>query len=180
MKEIKAMGKRKEVQTSTSGVDSAVSSACEGMNELKEELESWRDNLPENLQNGSKADELNEAIDAIDGVSEIDVPDAAEGLECTYHETKQKSRSDRRNYYCGMLSAASDAVRDRISELEALEYEDGVLVVNGTKVNPNKHEGSDPAAEDERDSAVTELETFADEIENAQSEYENVNFPGMR
>jgi hypothetical protein len=179
MKEIKTMAK-KEIKTFTAGVDAAVADAFSGMGELKEELESWRDNLPENLQNGSKADELNEAIDGIDGVYEIDVPDAADGLECTYYDQKQKSRNDRRNYYCGMLSAASDTVRERISELEALEYEDGVLVVNGTKVNPDEHEGNDPAAEDDRDTAVSELETFADEIENAQSEYENVNFPGMR
>lgn len=35
---------------------------------LKEELESWRDGLPENLQNGSKADELDEAIQGLESV----------------------------------------------------------------------------------------------------------------
>ena len=44
--------------------------------EVKEELESWRDNLPENFQD--KADELDQAIDEIGGIiSEID----ASGLE---------------------------------------------------------------------------------------------------
>lgn len=164
---------KKETKTFTTGVDTAVQDAFSGMSELKEELESWRDNLPENLQNGSKADELNEAIDIIDGVYEIDVPDAAEGLECTYYDQKQKSRNDRRNFYCGMLSAASDTVRERISELEALEYDDDGDETKGD-------ESKDPATEDERDTMVSELETFADEIENAQSEFENVNFPGMR
>jgi hypothetical protein len=34
--------------------------------ELKDELQEWYDNLPENLQSGSKADELQSAIDELD------------------------------------------------------------------------------------------------------------------
>lgn len=37
---------------------------------LKEELEGWYDNLPENFQNGMKGDELQEAIDALDTLVE--------------------------------------------------------------------------------------------------------------
>lgn len=33
---------------------------------LKEELETWRDSLPENLQNSSKADDLGTAIDQLE------------------------------------------------------------------------------------------------------------------
>lgn len=43
----------------------AARSECE---ELKDELESWRDNLPENMQDGEKACQLDEAIDALDTV----------------------------------------------------------------------------------------------------------------
>lgn len=39
-----------------------ISEALAEVQSLKEELESWRDNLPENLQGGSKADELDTAI----------------------------------------------------------------------------------------------------------------------
>lgn len=174
---------KKEIKTESASVDSAVSDAFSGMSDLKDELESWLDGMPENLQNGSKADELREAIDTIDGVSEIDVPDAADSLECTFYRTKQKSRNDRCAYYCGMLSAASETVRQRISELEELEYDaenDNTLIVDGAAIDPATYEGHDPTTEDDRDSAVSELETFADEIENAQSEFESVYFPGMR
>jgi vacuolar-type H+-ATPase subunit E/Vma4 len=36
--------------------------------ELREELQSWLDNMPENLQGGSKADELQTAIDELESV----------------------------------------------------------------------------------------------------------------
>jgi molecular chaperone GrpE (heat shock protein) len=37
---------------------------------LKEELESWKQNMPENLQEGSKTAELEEAIDALEAVAD--------------------------------------------------------------------------------------------------------------
>jgi hypothetical protein len=45
-----------------------VSDANAEFEELRDELQSWRDNLPENLQNGSKADALDEAISNLDAV----------------------------------------------------------------------------------------------------------------
>ena len=41
---------------------SALEDAKSIAEELRDELQEWRDGLPENLQNGSKADELDEAI----------------------------------------------------------------------------------------------------------------------
>lgn len=38
------------------------------MESLKEELETWKDGLPENLQSGSKADELSTAIDNLETI----------------------------------------------------------------------------------------------------------------
>lgn len=36
--------------------------------ELRDELQSWLDNMPENLQGGAKADELEDAIYELDSV----------------------------------------------------------------------------------------------------------------
>lgn len=47
----------------------AMDQVSEAMNEvesLKDELQNWLDNLPENLQSGTKADEIQEAIDALE------------------------------------------------------------------------------------------------------------------
>lgn len=45
-----------------------VSDAVGVIEELKGELEEWRSNLPENLQNGSKAEELDEAIQTLESI----------------------------------------------------------------------------------------------------------------
>ena len=61
-----------------------VESAKDTVEELKDELQSWRDNLPENFQYGTKADELEEAISNLEDLAgqldgsnfnfEIDMP----------------------------------------------------------------------------------------------------------
>jgi len=50
--------------------------------ELKTELEDWLEGMPENLQSGSKAEELQEAIDALDEV--IENCDTVEGIEVNF------------------------------------------------------------------------------------------------
>ena len=45
-----------------------ISQGLSTIEELKDELQEWLDNMPENLQGGSKEDELQEAIDALDDV----------------------------------------------------------------------------------------------------------------
>lgn len=54
-------------------------SECE---ELHSELEEWKDNLPENLQEGSKADEIDEALAQLDEV--IQNLQAAEDAEVSF------------------------------------------------------------------------------------------------
>lgn len=53
--------------------------------ELKEEMESWRDSIPENLQGGNKYDEVSSACDALDAIDigeladEISEPEEIQG-----------------------------------------------------------------------------------------------------
>jgi hypothetical protein len=54
----------------------------QAMEELQGELQEWRDNLPENLQSGNKALELDEAIDALQEA--IDEAENAAGHEVTF------------------------------------------------------------------------------------------------
>jgi len=51
-----------------SAAESEFESAKSTVEELKEEMENWRDGLPENLQSGSKADEINECIDQLEEI----------------------------------------------------------------------------------------------------------------
>lgn len=50
--------------------------------ELRDELQSWLDNLPENLQAGTKADELQTAIDELETV--ISSLEEAEGASVDF------------------------------------------------------------------------------------------------
>jgi len=43
-----------------------VARAADVFEELQNELQAWLDNMPENLQESAKADELQEAIEALD------------------------------------------------------------------------------------------------------------------
>ena len=63
-------------------VQSLITDALAQTEELKGELEEWKDNLPENLQNGSKAQELEDAISNLDEL--IDALNTAEGVEVDF------------------------------------------------------------------------------------------------
>ena len=57
-----------------------VETAQEEVCNLKDELQNWLDNMPENLQNSSKADELQSAIDELDEI-ESDLSSAVDTLQ---------------------------------------------------------------------------------------------------
>ncbi len=177
------MAKKQTFKTHTTAIDSAVSDAFSGMDELKDELQNWYDNLPESFQNGSKGEALQEAIGNIEGASEVDIPDCLtngpELPEVTYSESTRTSRSARRDTCVSMLNGAADAGREYVETLNALEYEDGKLKPSGIKTTSMLEDEGWPEDEDTRDAWVSEIETFVDDCENAASEYENVEFPGM-
>lgn len=174
------MGKTKFVKCDTTAV-SAASDAWSGMEGLKEELESWYENLHENFQNGQKGEELQEAIQQIDAASEPSAPYSAEEINISYDAptgTKQ-SRSTQCSGHVNAMTAAAEGARSRVEELNQLEYtDDGVLLIDGKPVT-DETDTSEPRNEDERDSIVSELEEFADECEGCASEWEQVSFPGM-
>lgn len=49
---------------------------------LRDELQGWKDNLPENLQSGSKADELDEAVQSLEEF--IEYLESAEGVDVSF------------------------------------------------------------------------------------------------
>jgi predicted RNase H-like nuclease (RuvC/YqgF family) len=68
-----------------SALEEAKESAVSEIQNLKEELENWRDNMPESLQGGSKYDELEEAINELDNLeSELDGTDIPSGDDVNF------------------------------------------------------------------------------------------------
>ena len=59
-----------------------VSDARGQMETLRDELQEWRDNMPENLQDSAKAGELDEAIQALEDV--IGQLEEAENADVTF------------------------------------------------------------------------------------------------
>lgn len=176
------MARKRKTTTTNSTVGSAVAEAFSEIDSLKEELQSWYDNLPENFQNGDKGQRLQEAIDQLESTSEPDCPDAVEDRGVSYTQTLGRtSRSARRDDACCMIEAAEESVRDYARELEDLQYSsDGRLVVDGVPQDRPEEGALDvPYTEDERDALVTDLESYADELDTARSEWESVEFPGM-
>lgn len=50
------------------GIQDDVAQAAQNVEELKDELQEWHDNLPESLQNGDKGQTLQDAIDALEEI----------------------------------------------------------------------------------------------------------------
>lgn len=53
-----------------SEAEAEVSNAASTVEELRDELQEWHDNLPESLQGGGKGDELNDAIQELETIKD--------------------------------------------------------------------------------------------------------------
>lgn len=174
--------KKQKFKTHEVSLDGAVGDAFNEIESLKDELQSWYDNLPQAFQDGDKGSTLQEAINNMEQDSAPDVPECLNDQVCTYSElTGRLSRAKRRDNAVSMLQAAAEQARAYLDELDELTYnEDGRLVIEGViQVEDQDTPTSYPLTEDLRDDAKTEIESFADECENAASNWEAVEFPGM-
>lgn len=146
------MAKKKQT-THKTDTTAAIADAFSEIESLKDELQEWYDNLPENFQNGSKGEQLQEAIGALEQHSEPSVDDKLQELlektEVSYLATSGRaSRSDRRYAAIAQLDAVIELLQEK---------------------------------QDEQEKAGCELdyESLIDELTNARDEWDNVEFPGM-
>jgi len=63
------MAKKKSRAERFSEAQTAIETGGLDFDILRDELQSWLDNMPENLQSGSKAEEIQDAIDQLDEAS---------------------------------------------------------------------------------------------------------------
>jgi len=64
------MAKRKSRRERFEEIQGRIAEAKEGIEELRQELEDWRDNIPENLQAAAKADELDQVIGELEDLTQ--------------------------------------------------------------------------------------------------------------
>ncbi|MGE0294727.1 MAG: hypothetical protein AB7P97_20440 [Hyphomonadaceae bacterium] len=154
-------------------VADAIENGVGELTQLRDELQEWYDNLPENFQSGDKGDQLQEAIgelddaDGFDNSALVDAQDddgePAEPSCLTFIfnvSTKRRmSRADRCSEATAMLRQAHDTVADWLQKKTAA------------------------AGESELDDATQEnidgVNEALDELMNLIDRAEGVTFPGM-
>ena len=110
------MARRKQLSTPVEvTIADIIADAYSELETLGGEMRDWYDNMPENLQGGSKGDQVNEAADVFENISEPDVPESIGVIKISYTPGKISSRPSRRNEAVNMLNAAKDAL-DAIEE----------------------------------------------------------------
>lgn len=166
---------RKMIETEHCVAD-AISIGMSGIEELRDELQEWYDNLPDSLQNGVKGDTLQCSIDALSNVDSLSVPtcvesctDPADPATAQYigglrfkllvpAPTKRRlSRRERRDEATALLQGALDAMRDAVEDRPEL---------HGTE-------------EDQYAKTWEEITEFCDELGSYMEEFEGAEFPGM-
>lgn len=135
-------------------ISDAVSGAFSIVEELAGEMREAFDNTPESLQNSGVGEARGEAADNLENISEVDVPErfTNEEWSVTWVEYPSGKRGLSRSKRRDNAVAAMDAVIARLDEV----------------------------IDDSTDEArVSDAETLRDDLENAKSELEAVEFPGM-
>ena len=168
-------------QTTTNIIDAL--GAVDTISELRDELESWYDNLPENFQNGDKGSALQEAMDALDDAqsSDFSLPTElnhldGEQLPVTSWK-KGASRAKRRDDACTDLRAAQEFLAAKAEEYRAKAMADATP--EELPADEDRGIGDRaPITAGEFDAADA-AETLAEEIELAVDNFEGAEFPGM-
>lgn len=141
-------------------VPEALNYAFGEIESLKEELQEWYDNLPESFQNGSKGEELQSAIDELEGIEDPREPYPDKDLVRLFALLPKvvvwpsgNSRSDRG---CGAADAANAVARS----IKAYQ----IIAKQRTDKNADDIEMLD------------DIETVLGDVAGA---LENISFPGM-
>lgn len=152
--------KREAPPPRQSTVSDAVADAFSEFEALAEEMGQWRDNIEEKFSATEKFERVSEAADALENLRQPETGDEADNLAVTIQDPprtrKGPSRSDRRDQAVMLLELALDAIASKLIDLENDREHDQVV-----------------------NAAMSELEDLRDEIEDAKSEAENIEFPGM-
>lgn len=141
------------------GVVGDVEGAYSDLQELGSEMGEWRDNLEEKFSSTEKYERVSEAADALEGLSEPDVPSELADIPIEYSEftsTRGLPRWARRDNAVSIIRTAIDALNER-------------------KDGDKPEDVEDDAWADK----VSDIESLIDDLESIADEAENVEFPGM-
>lgn len=135
----------------TKPITDVVENAKSELESLRDELQEWYDNLPESFQNGSKGDELQEAVSSLETATQddLEVPEWLKDVKVFAVPGDGTSRADRGSQAAYELRQAAEA-------LDELFHDKGAM-----------------------DEKYDEAVSLRDELNSAADEAENVSYPGM-
>lgn len=159
------------MKTVKNTVADAVSCAFADLQELGSECREVVDNMPESLQQGARGEALGSAADALECINEPDdVPACVADKQIEGPALKKRpSRAARRDHATAWLEIAKTACEEKIAELE--ESAEGEQL--------DDCQQADRPVESEAQADIDALQALVDEINNAISEAEGCEFPGM-
>lgn len=156
-------------------ISGAIQDAYAEFQSLRDEMEEWRSNMEEKLSHTEKFSAVEESAGALDGFcddeTDLDCLSDDAVLRSSQQVPTRKGRATGRGVRC---SNAINLLADAVSSLEEkVEELDGTAEERRTATPPDE----EAAKEAEDESAA--LEELRDHLENAISEAEGVEFPGM-
>ena len=169
-------------------VSSFVSDGFSEITGLGEELREAYDNAPDNLKGTSVNEARDSTASEIENLSEPDVPEALQDLDCVtsidngkvYRGRQTQSRACRASNAASQLRAAAETVREWLERHEEIEDADpndaAALKARAEAIEKIETEGMDIEA---YNTAVQEGEALADELESMADTIEGLEFPGM-
>jgi len=172
------MSRKKKTVDMSGTVEDMISHAQSDSEELRDELQNWLDNLPENLQGGSKADELESAISELeegsDYISNTTVPERFASLKVPLQipvGRKYTSRSWRLSFCQQYLDEAKGVIEGEVANIDS-EIEE----ISEKRKEPTE---ADEKKIDELESLKDEAESICDELQSASDSWSGVSFPSM-
>lgn len=165
--------------TTTSTISGLINDFYSISQELRDELQEWKDNIEEKFSGTDKYSRLEEAVGYLEEFCESEpdsnLPGCDEEFSRTYWPMKKKpSRADR----MGEAIDQANAAIARLTELkEALEEKEEARVAADMANDDVASETGNPDAGEEIDTTI--YDDLISELEDHIGTAENVEFPGM-
>jgi len=115
------MAKKQEPISTTIG--EMLSGVTQEVESLADEMENWKESLPENLQESEKAERIDDAENTLRDAAEDNMVGDLDNIPVQHTPTKTRTRPDRRDEVCAQIQSVIDVLDEVVSNAEELKSE---------------------------------------------------------
>lgn len=171
----------------TTTIEGAIADAYSELQELRDEMSEWRDNLEERFSHTDKYSQVSDAADALDQIAddapEVDGP-LGDITVTANHGRKASTKSPyprwlRRDNATSLMDGAISALEDHIATLDEKISELETAIEEATALADYKSVDSLTELKDQLETEKSTAEELRDQLDSHKSEAEAVEFPGM-